>query len=72
MSSVGDRWCPPDRVRPLAEVWGGTVSEVAVDGHLGHLELLLHPEADKRVFRPVSEWLAGVRGGCWESAELAG
>jgi pimeloyl-ACP methyl ester carboxylesterase len=72
MSSEGDRWCPPDRVRPLAEVWGGTVSEVAVDGHLGHLELLLHPEADKRVFRPVSEWLAGVRGGCWESAELAG
>jgi pimeloyl-ACP methyl ester carboxylesterase len=72
LSSEGDRWCPPDRVQPLADVWGGALTHHAVEGDLGHLELLLHPEADRRVFRPVSEWLDSVRARCWEPAALAG
>jgi predicted alpha/beta hydrolase len=69
----GDTWCPPEAVRPLAELWGG--DEVVMHGcpdDFGHLDLVLHPDAVEHLFTPLAAWLSGHGARVWAGAGEVG
>jgi pimeloyl-ACP methyl ester carboxylesterase len=64
-TSTGDTWCPPDRAEALLRLWGGRTEHLALEGDLGHLDLLLHPSASSLVSEPIVRWLNQHRRESW-------
>lgn len=66
-TAAGDTWAPPERAQPLASLWGGPADLLELPADLGHLDLLLHPDAAEHVVTPVAAWIARHRTSAWSS-----
>lgn len=63
---VGDTWAPPEWSLPVRALWGG--KEVTTQWYpdsFGHLDVVLHPDADAQLFAPLRDWLVDRRRKAW-------
>lgn len=61
----GDVLCPPEWMRPLDEVWGGTVMSRVLESGDDHLGLLSSEASIRQLHEPLGDWLVKHEERAW-------
>jgi len=72
ITAGGDGVCPEAAGAAALETWGCADKDLLpLPAGWDHLDVLLAPEAEARVFIPLTRWLSDRRRGAWDARLLA-